>query len=101
MAERLITTYEQLIDWGNEIRSLRVSEDSEGLLEITALFVEQPIEEVRNFTLSYVESIEGAMKRIASGSSEPISVDMRLTFDFPEDLQQRFNEELRSLADRN
>ncbi|MDE3721809.1 hypothetical protein PWG71_10455 [Nocardiopsis sp. N85] len=98
MGERLMTTYEQLIDWGNEIRSLRVSEDSENLLEIAALFVEQPIKEVRNFTENYINNIEDAMERIANGSTEPISLDMKLTFELPEDLQRNFDDELERLT---
>lgn len=95
MSERLILLYEQLLDWVNDLRSLRVPVQSQHAVELCVKFVEQPIEEVRAFVFRYVESLESGLAELAAGSTEQIQLEMTLTFALDPQLSKRFNKELR------
>lgn len=94
IAGRTVQMYEDLLDWVAELRSLRLPDGAKELSELGALFVEQPIAETRTFINTYIVQIENVMDHLASGSSEPVQMDLALTFSLDPIVSKNFQEAL-------
>jgi hypothetical protein len=96
MANRLIDLYEQLLDWTDGIRSLRVpGGPAEDLREAAVAFVSQPIAECRAFVPRFIASIEEVLIRLKGGEEKPIHIAMELTFKVSDDVPKQYKALLR------
>ncbi|MGH8542995.1 MAG: hypothetical protein ACREX3_05030 [Gammaproteobacteria bacterium] len=95
MGNRLITMYEQLLDWASEFRSLRLPERASRLPDMGAAFVAQPINAIRQFVIDFVSSLEKSLTKLAAGSDEHIQITMHLTFDLDSKTSKTFLKELK------
>ncbi|MCL2794654.1 MAG: hypothetical protein FWD85_05035 [Microbacteriaceae bacterium] len=94
MASRLVQMYEQLLDWADDLLSLRVPEAARRAVELCVKFVEQPVSEFRVFVPKCAADLEAALTTIAAGTGEQVHITMQLTFTVPDELPGEFKKEL-------
>lgn len=97
-AQRLIDVYGALLEWSSRLRGFAVSEDYENLLEIVALFVDQPIRQVRDFVDLVVTETDRIPSMLRAG--EPINLTLTLTVALEDGIEERFYSELTRLERR-
>jgi len=97
MADRLIQSYELLLDWADDFRSLRLPGESE-LGDLGAQLVAQPLGAVRAFVFDYVAQVEQMMSELAAGK-RGLKVQMTIAFEFDDELNSRVVSETKRLVE--
>ncbi|MFG2144326.1 hypothetical protein ACGFRG_09020 [Streptomyces sp. NPDC048696] len=78
-ADRIVRSYEDLLDWAAEIRGTVVPERMSRAFEAAALVAAQPAADIRRFIDLTVESIDGIPARLAQPNPQPIALTLTLT----------------------
>jgi hypothetical protein len=98
-AQRIITTYEGLLDWAASLRSMDVPEVFKGAYETAARMADQPVSEIRAFIDRVVEEMDRVPQRLAEANDEdkPITIAMNLDLAGDEELVDEFNRQLEDI----
>lgn len=100
MAERLISVYEEFMDWAADLRgtSAGIGGGSDALRALSR-WAEQPVEEFRRFVNAYVAELDSATERIAAG--EQIKIDLPFTLTLDPAISTEFNQKLRAVFEED
>jgi hypothetical protein len=74
-ARRIVSLYEELIDWAAQLRGIKARPEYARLVEIAAQFADLPLHLMRSFFDDFVQEISALPARIEAGEH----VDFRLT----------------------
>jgi hypothetical protein len=96
MAARLIRSYELLLDWADEFRSLRFHEETT-LGDTGAEWVSQPLHAYRAFVADFVTQVEQMMHDLKAGRTE-IELTFKITFEMQDGQTDRIIAEMERLA---
>lgn len=96
MADRLTKSYELLLDWADEFRSLRLPDDS-NLGDLGAQMVSQPVSAFRAFVADYISQVEQMMSDLAGGGTG-LKLQMTITFTIGDDLTRQVVAETKRLV---
>ena len=97
IGERFITSYEDLLSWGMRIRGTMVPEELSRIFEITARFLDKPIENFREFVSRYAAEADRLPERLANPSDRPIDMSFTLVIDIDERTQNEHKREMKRL----
>ena len=91
LAKRVVGVYEKLLDLATELRSMDSHDDDlQVLADALAHFVDQPIAAIRRVVAELTTALDRVGERLQNG--ERISLAPTLTFEVPEEVQQRFDD---------
>lgn len=97
LAKRYASSYEYLLDWATEVRSLHVIEELSTLRDITARMSDMAIDQIRAFVDRIVVETEAAAIHVASGSEEQLTVTLMLTLEMDPVVMAAHAKELKRL----
>ncbi|WP_350351931.1 hypothetical protein ABS642_01030 [Microbacterium sp. A8/3-1] len=97
MADRLIQSYELVLDWADDFRSLRLPGESD-LGDMGAQMAAQPLEAVRAFVFDYIAQVEQMMSDLADGK-RGLKLQMTIAFKVDDDLTRRVVAETKRLVE--
>ncbi|HEV2754455.1 MAG TPA: hypothetical protein VG318_01595 [Actinomycetota bacterium] len=101
LADRIISIYEDLLDWAARIRGTAVSEEFRGAFDIAARFVDVPIEQFRDFVFRTVESFDGLTAYLeAPEPKAPLEVTLELVVTTDRNVLKAYNSELKRIRRR-
>jgi len=98
MGSRLMMMYEQLLDWAQDIRALRLPTPAKSLPEMAVAFIAQPVGETRDFVEQYIHRLETGLAARAAGSEEPINLVMTLKFEIAPAISRAYSRELKKVS---
>jgi hypothetical protein len=91
-AERIIWTYEGLMDWAGGLRNCNADSDYDEVVELTARFVEAPLRQIREFTQLVSDEVARLEVIAATASPEhPASVTLSLNLETDPDVTREFH----------
>lgn len=93
LAERLIRSYEDMLDWSADLRGTMTSTRLRRAIELASQMLDLPIRQVDEFIDNYVELLVPALERLARGESVSLSLSLTLTAD--ENLAKQIHRELK------
>jgi hypothetical protein len=98
-AQRVLSVYEDLIDWSTRLRGTPVPDDYEGLLAAAIRFVEDPIRQIREFVESVVKQADQipAHLRESRDESEKLEMNFTLTLTVADEIMTSYEGELATL----
>ena len=100
MGQRLITMYEDFLDWSAHVRATRVSDQFQPLMQMTAKFLDDTLSQVRAFIDRLVAEMDRLPTLLAEGTDEPITLTMELVLSIDEERSRALHEELDRLSRR-
>ena len=96
LAERVVTLYEEFMDWSADLRGVAVSSRFHELFELTARLNEKVVEEFRQFIASVVDQADLIPGHFAKPEPrEKVRIDMVLKLTIPQEAVDRVTAELR------
>ena len=95
LATRLISVYEELLDWARNLRGISVSERVGDTFELGARLVDMPIQQIRDFVDDYVAEMEKIPELLNRG--EKVGKVMTLKLGLDNDTLSALTESLDSL----
>jgi hypothetical protein len=98
LSRRIVSVYEDLLDWALTVRATPASADVRGLIECTAALADAPIRQTRSFIGNAVALGEDMMARYARG--EAVHVVSRLTVSIDDDALKAFRKEQKRVQRR-
>ena len=81
LATRLISVYEELIDWAREMRGLGVSSELRNTFELAARLVDLPAKQIRDMVDYYVAKVEPIPEQLRRGEPVHLEFDLKLDMD--------------------
>jgi hypothetical protein len=100
LGQRILSMYEEFLDWASRMRSTQVPDRMETLRSIAATFVDEPIVECRGFIDSFVGQCERIPDLLAATEGGPITIEVHLILDISEETTSAYQKELRRLTRR-
>lgn len=97
LGTRLIDVYGDLLDWAARVRATPVDEEFKRALDISSRFVDQPIEQFREFVDQVVTEMDRVPAMIQAETPELIRLDFNITLSIEDGLEEQLAEELRRL----
>jgi len=92
LAKRLVSVYEDLLDWEARVRGGRVSERFERAFALAANLVATPIREFREFFDTFADEMEQVPQKITAGG--PVTLHLTLVVSINEQALEAFVAEL-------
>jgi len=80
-ARRVVSLYEELIDWAAKLRGMKARPEYARLAEIAAQFVDLPLQLMRSFFDDFVQEISALPGRIAAGEHVDFGLTLKLDLD--------------------
>jgi hypothetical protein len=96
LAMRLISVYEEFLDWAANLRGVGVPSQLQNALELAARLAELPARQIREFVDYYVAQVEQIPEQLLRG--EPVRLEMTLKIDIDDDALSAFTNELERLG---
>jgi hypothetical protein len=97
LASRMIDVYEGLIDWAARVRATSVDEHFDQVVELSSRFVDQPIQQFRDFVDRVVAETDQLPAALSGDSPEPIELTLTITLSIEDGLEDELDGELRRL----
>jgi hypothetical protein len=99
LARRIVTSYEELLDWAEDIRSRVFPERFRQAFALAALVVERPAQDVRNFIDRAVEDLGRLPDLLAQPDHAPIEIELNLTVTIDDAAMEAFSAELERIGE--
>jgi hypothetical protein len=80
-ARRVVSLYEDLIDWAAQLRGIKARPEYARLAEIAAQFVDLPLQLMRSFFDDFVREISALPARIAAGEHVDFHLTLKIDLD--------------------
>ncbi|WP_265566782.1 hypothetical protein [Streptomyces hygroscopicus] len=96
-ADRIVKSYEDLLDWAGEIRGTVLPEDMKRAFDAAAMVAAQPVADIRTFIDQTVTAIDEIPARLAQENPRPIIFTLTLTLTINEAAMAEFRKEARRL----
>lgn len=97
IAHRFVTSYEAILDWATDVRSMLVTEELRQLRDIIARMADLPISQIRAFVERIVTETEAAALHVASGSEDQLHITLELKLEMDGAVMKEHTRELRRL----
>lgn len=97
LGRRLVSVYEDLLDWALEVRSARPPEEFRELLDSLSHYADQPLEELRRFIDAFETSLRDAIDAHDRGDTSQKMIDLAIVLIIPDNVKRRFDEALQDL----
>jgi hypothetical protein len=98
LADRILTVYEDLMDWAADLRGVTVAPMFRTLYELTACLVDQPIEEFRRWVSELVGILDKLPTHLAEPEPrEPLNASVALKLTVPDETRDKVIAESRRL----
>ena len=96
LATRLMSVYEEFLDWATDVRSVGVPSELQDALELAARLAERPARQIREFVDYYVAQVEQVPEQLKQG--KPVRLQMTLKIDIDNDVLSAYKNELDRLT---
>ncbi|MEV8525776.1 hypothetical protein AB0451_16700 [Streptomyces sp. NPDC052000] len=96
-ADRIVKSYEDLLDWAAEIRGTVFPEGVKRAFDVAAMAAAQPLTDIRSFIDRTVNSIDEIPARLAQRDPRPITFTLTLELTINEAVMAEFRKEVRRL----
>jgi hypothetical protein len=93
MAERVIASYEELLDRAARLRGTRTSDHFKKLFELAAVFTNKPLHQIRDFIDVVVNKIESIPELLKNAQGQKTTLNLDLTVSLEQEVEQQFHEE--------
>jgi hypothetical protein len=93
-AKRVLTSYEELLDWAADIRGIVFPEKFRRAFELAPLVMERPALDIRDFITRTVVQLGRLPDLLAHPDSGPIAIELPLTVTIDDAAMATFSEEL-------
>jgi hypothetical protein len=100
LGQRLVSVYEELLDWSARIRDTVAPDSLERAFEIAATFMDTPIAEIREFMNQIITTMERLPEQLASNEDTPITLTFSLILTIDDKTTREFGRELKRLRRR-
>lgn len=101
LGQRLMDIYGELMNWAAELRGASVPDKFRTAFDLAARFVDQPIEQFREFVDRNVEEMDALSPYLAQPEPrEPKRIELQLTLTIDDNVIEDFNREIRRLRRR-
>ncbi len=100
LAKRILTSYEELLDWAAGLRGIAVPEEMSRAFALAAVLVERPATDIRNFVDNAVVQLERLPELLSRPRSEPLQMDLTLRLTADEDAAATFSAEMQRLRQK-
>lgn len=95
IAQRVVDTYEHLLDWSSELRGARAPSDLHTAFRLAAEFTERPIEQIRSFIEDTVMNIDRIPDHFALPEPRPtLEIDLVLVLDIDDHVMDAWTSEM-------
>ena|SRR5437762_14038793 len=93
MAKRVISSYEDLLDRASRIRGTRTSDMFRQLFELSAVFTDKPLHQMRDFIDDTVDKIERIPQTIKEAKGERATLTLDLVVNLDDAVEKAFHAE--------
>jgi len=100
IANHVVNSYEELLDWAADIRGTSVSSKLKKLYELAALVTDKPAQDIRDFIDEVVTQTSKIPGHLATTNPSPLRIELTLTLTVENDAISAFNKELRRVRRR-
>ena len=98
LASRLVSTYEDLLDWAAELRGTSVPAVFREVFDLGAQTVDRPIEEMRQFFSEFIRTTDALRARMSKEETVVVNLSLILTHD--EALSKRLDKAMKRAGRR-
>jgi hypothetical protein len=99
LASRVIDVYEGLLDWAAALRNRPVEDEFERVVDLASRFVDQPIQEFRDFVGRTVAEFDRLPSLLRQETPEPVRIELKLVLTIEEGLEAELDAELQRLEE--